>query len=218
MRKLGVLALCTLITSCASTKMGSMVDIDPVEWPEPPAAVPNGAIYQPERSYIALFEDRRPRAIGDTITIRIDESIDARKNASTSTSRTASIGATFDDLSEALEVLEDYGFDMSSNSEFEGSGSSRANGQVEGTITAQVTRIHPAGQLEILGEKRLKLNRGTEYIRISGIIHPRDIDGNNSVLSTAVARAKIEYVGTGEIADANRMGFVQRLWLWLSPF
>src|SRR5512140_2279219 len=56
--------------------------------PTPPPAAPaaNGAIFQ-ATTYRPLFEDRRARAIGDTLTININEKLQASKQASSSANR-----------------------------------------------------------------------------------------------------------------------------------
>src|SRR5690606_42061672 len=67
-------------------------------------------------------------------------------------------------------------------------------------------------------EKQIAINQGTEFIRFSGVVNPRTISGANTVPSTQVADARIEYVGNGYINEAQTMGWLQRLFLNLSPF
>ena len=74
------------------------------------------------------------------------------------------------------------------------------------------------GNLRVVGEKQIAINQGTEYIRFSGIVNPRTIDGDNQVLSTLVSDARIEYVGDGYINEAQQMGWLQRFFLNYFPF
>ena len=70
----------------------------------------------------------------------------------------------------------------------------------------------------IRGEKHLTLNRGDEVIQISGLIRAADIDSQNTVLSTRVANAQINYTGKGEIARASTQGWLGRFFSRVSPF
>lgn len=74
------------------------------------------------------------------------------------------------------------------------------------------------GNLRVVGEKQIAINQGTEYIRFSGVVNPRTINGNNTVNSMQVADARIEYVGDGYINEAQNMGWLQRFFLNVSPF
>jgi flagellar L-ring protein precursor FlgH len=75
------------------------------------------------------------------------------------------------------------------------------------------------GNLLIRGEKVITVNNGHESIRSSGMINPRDIDGDRTISSKRVADAQISYVGDGQTADANVMGWLSRFFVsTLMPF
>jgi flagellar L-ring protein precursor FlgH len=44
------------------------------------------------------------------------------------------------------------------------------------------------------------------------------VTGNNTVLSTQVADARIEYTAKGYIDEAQQMGWMQRIFLNVMPF
>ncbi|MCK5888736.1 MAG: flagellar basal body L-ring protein FlgH, partial [Methylococcales bacterium] len=79
-----------------------------------------------------------------------------------------------------------------------------------------VVAVLPNGNLRIRGEKRVTLNDGSEYIRLSGIVRTVDIDASNTILSSKVADATIMYTGDGVVADSSKMGWFSKL--FLSPF
>ena len=81
--------------------------------------------------------------------------------------------------------------------EFGGKGSSSQSNQLNGSITVTVAEVYPNGNLLVRGEKWLTLNQGEEFVQISGIIRPSDIERNNSVPSFKVADARITYSGAG---------------------
>ena len=86
-----------------------------------------------------------------------------------------------------------------------------------GTLTVTVDQVLVNGNLHVVGEKQIAINQGTEFIRFSGVVNPRTISGSNTVPSTQVADARIEYVGNGYINEAQNMGWLQRFFLNLSP-
>ena len=90
---------------------------------------------------------------------------------------------------------------------------------LEGDITVTVVEVLPNGYLMVRGEKRIGINQGNEYIRLSGIVRPIDIDSTNTILSTRLADPTIIYVGDGVLADSNEMGWLSRFFVsGLFPF
>ena len=80
-------------------------------------------------------------------------------------------------IADRLKDLIPESADLSSGTEqsFTGSGSSNQSNSLSGLISVHVVRVFGNGNLEILGQKKLTLNNGDEYIRVSGIVRPRDI-------------------------------------------
>ncbi|MCP1366799.1 flagellar basal body L-ring protein FlgH, partial [Halomonas sp. BBD48] len=104
------------------------------------------------------------------------------------------------------------------NNDFSGSGGAAASNTFTGTITVTVMDVLYNGNLRVRGEKQIIINQGTEFIRFSGVVNPRTITALNTVPSTLVADARIEYVGNGYINEAQTMGWLQRFFLNVSPF
>jgi len=195
---------------------------------EPVAAMPvvnNGSLFQSGQAmnygYQPMFEDRRPRNVGDILTIVLQENVSASKSSSANASRGGSDSLTFDATPRFLSGL--FGSDRANTSinaknDFTGKGGAAAKNTFSGTLTVTVNQVLENGNLRVVGEKQIEINQGTEFIRFSGVVNPRTISGNNTVSSTQVADARIEYVGNGYINEAQQMGWLQRLFLNLSPF
>jgi len=213
-----------LLSACA------MIEPDPIVTgpvtatppaPEMPLAQPNGAIYQPTAygSY-PLFEDRRPRNVGDIVTVLIRERTNAAKNVATTTKRSGSAALAAavspDFLPDALGPRQN--FDMSGANDANGTGASSAANTFNGTLTTTVIGVLPNGNLQLAGEKQIAINRGSEYVRFSGVVDPRSVTGANTVLSTQVADARIEFRNKGVMDEVQTMGWMQRFFLNLSPF
>ena len=132
--------------------------------------------------------------------------------------RSGSASLELAQLPDVLDTLAEYGFDISGENDFAGSGGSQANNSFTGTITVSVLEVMNNGNLRVRGEKQIAINQGTEFIRFSGVVNPRTITAQNTVPSTQVADARIEYVGDGYINEAQHMGWLQRFFLNVSPF
>jgi flagellar L-ring protein FlgH len=178
----------------------------------------NGAIFS-SIDYRPLFEDRRARKVGDTLIISINEKINASKDSSTKTDRTGSVTAAVPTLfgvpGKSLQGLSVGG---SSASSFEGKGEVASNNSFTGTMTVTVIEVLPNGNMLVSGEKQIGINRGTEFIRFSGVVNPANIVGDNSVSSVQVADARIEYRANGPLDETQVMGWMQRFFLSFLPF
>lgn len=184
--------------------------------PEPeivqPAAKSRGAIYQAGME-VRLFEDLKAGRVGDILTVRLVEQTTASKNSATSVAKATEVNLT--NPSVFGQTLTKQGqplFDASLNgdSEFEGTGQSSQSNSLIGDITVTVVERFPNGNLRIRGEKWVTLNQGKEFIRLSGIIRPYDIETDNAVPSNKIADAQITYSSKGVMAAANRMGLIAR--------
>ena len=185
----------------------------PVQAP-PPA---NGAIFQ-AATVRPLFEDRRARHIGDIITIRLVERNVAEKNTNAQTRRSSEL-TTGVSASSSSSLFLPLGVTGTGGTEanFTGSGAAAANNAFTGTITVTVIDVYPNGNLLVSGEKIVAINQGHEFIRFSGVINPHHITYANTVQSTQVADARIEYLGSGPLNDSGRQPWLQRFFTTLLP-
>ncbi len=214
------------LSGCAYIPHKPLVDGSTSAQPAPPTApVPNGSIFQAAQpmnyGYQPLFEDRRPRNVGDTLTIVLQENVSASKSSSANASRNGSSKfgvATAPRYLDGLLGNARADMDISGDNSFGGKGGANANNTFNGTITVTVNQVLSNGNLHVVGEKQIAINQGTEFIRFSGVVNPRTISGSNSVTSTQVAAARIEYVGNGYINEAQTMGWLQRFFLNVSPY
>jgi flagellar L-ring protein precursor FlgH len=181
----------------------------------PPA---NGSIYQPGVSR-TLFEDRRARYVGDTMTIVISERTAASTQSSTSVNRSGSISAAVPSI-QGLPGKSLQGLSLSANSAvtFEGEGDAAANNVFNGNITVTVIDVLGNGNLLVSGEKQVAIGHGTEYIRLSGVVNPYFISTANTIDSANVADARIEYKASGQISEAQVMGWLARFFMSVLPF
>ncbi|WP_348982329.1 flagellar basal body L-ring protein FlgH [Azoarcus sp. TTM-91] len=215
-------AALALLSGCASIypTPATMVHQPMTARPEarPQMVSANGAIYQPAQVR-PLFEDRRARNIGDVITINLVERTTATKNANANASRTSNLtGGITASTNMPLSGLNGLNATAGVTSEFTGTGAAGANNVFNGTITVTVIEVYPNGNLLVSGEKQVAINQGNEFIRFSGVINPFTVTGTNTVQSTQVADARIEYRGSGFIDESTTMGWLQRFFGVILPF
>ncbi|MFK7912683.1 MAG: flagellar basal body L-ring protein FlgH [Pseudomonadales bacterium] len=217
MYRVGLLLLIAILGGCVIQPVPSRPEphYEPVL---PPSAAPEqatlGALYQ-AGSFGSLFVDRRALGVGDVVTIRLEERTTSQKSAETSVTKDTSNQIINPKLLGSL--IRGTGTDdlnlMDSNTDFSGGAASDQSNSLSGTLTAVIAEVYPNGLMRVRGEKWLNLNRGEEYLRVSGLLRPADIDDDNSVSSTRLADARIAYSGTGALADSNVPSWLARFFL-----
>jgi len=210
------LAGCSALQTTPPTAVHQPLSIRPE--PRTAQAAQPGSIFQPSFSR-PLFEDRRARFVGDVITINLVEQTQASKSSSANAERNATLSASISALAKVpLAGLAGLGATASDASKFEGKGDAAANNDVRGTITTTVIEVLPNGNLLVSGEKQVAINQGNEFIRFSGVVNPVYVTGSNTVQSTQVADARVEYKANGYIDETQRMGWMQRFFTTVLPF
>ncbi len=186
--------------------------------PIPASAGTPGAIFH-DATYRPLFEDRRARLVGDTITIQINEKLNAEKKGNSSAERTGSIAAAaVVNKIPLIDQLNGRSIDAKSANKFEGKGETGASNLFTGTITVTVVEVLHNGNLVVSGEKQIGISKNSETIRFSGVVNPATILPGNVVSSTQVADARIDYRSEGYIDEAQVMGWLARFFLTFIPF
>ncbi|VAW73988.1 Flagellar L-ring protein FlgH [hydrothermal vent metagenome] len=217
-----ILLLASGLAACGGGKINKKENFDATPPPEVKIKkVVNGSIYQ-DSTAIPLYEDRKAYRVGDILTVVLNESTNATKSATTSTSKEGSNTTGITSILGSRSLVRATGIgnnNINSAHDFSGKGDSAQSNKITGTIAVTIHNVMSNGNLQIRGQKRLLLNQGVEFIKISGMVRPSDITSTNSVQSTQVANAKIIYSGKGAVADSNSMGILARFFnskLW--PF
>lgn len=205
----------TALTGCASNGQNPMPD-DPYYAPVLPEeraqpVVPNGSLFQAEYAD-SLYSDITAQRLGDIITVQLQERTTASKSANTETSKESNAN---------LPTPQLFGRDVTLNGnplsasiggtrDFTGDANADQSNTLNGDITVTVIRRLANGNLLVRGEKWMRINTGDEYIRLTGMIRPQDVSPNNTIPSTRVANARIEYSGTGSLASTQEQGWLTR--------
>ncbi len=185
----------------------------PIHPKEMPAhyATATGSLFNTQHAQ-NLYDDSKPHGVGDIVTVTLSENTKAAKSADADLSK--SNDASMDPLNVGGQELkvQDYNFsyELSNANNFTGNASANQSNSISGSITVEVIEVLANGNLIIRGEKWLTLNTGDEYIRLSGTIRPDDIDFDNTIASTRISNARIQYSGTGNQQDMQEPGFLAR--------
>ncbi|MEJ2214692.1 MAG: flagellar basal body L-ring protein FlgH [Gammaproteobacteria bacterium] len=185
----------------------------------------NGAIYQRGHE-ISWFEDMRARRVGDLLTVKLVEKTEGSKESNSEIKKSQSLSVANPTLFGSSPQFGVPGIvplasnsnntlatSLESDSAFKGEGDADQSNELSGSVTVTVVEVLPNGYLYVRGEKRIGINQGNEYVKLSGIVRPADIDSTNSVESTRIGDATIQYVGDGQVADASAMGWLAKFFI-----
>jgi len=194
--------------------------------PQPqPAALPaNGSIFQ-AASNRGLFEDKRPARVGDTLTVVIEEKTATSNSETGSDERKTSLSNTIN-AGLNLPFLPPYlnrklaGTSLSDTADhkLDTKAGNQLSSSFSSSITVSVIEALPNGNLVVSGEKQTRINSDTEYIRLSGVVNPRDISATNTVSSTKLADARVEQQSEGTQRSFMEPGWLTRFFLSVLPF
>ena len=212
-----LLAAAALLLSGCASEPTTIVAGPTSARPSPVPAVatpPNGAIYQAQ-SFRPVFEDRRGRMVGDIINVVITERTTANKNGASSNSKSGSVNFG---VPGPLQGRFGTNIGTATDNKSADAAAQSASNTFTGTMGVTVVEVLPNGNLVVAGEKQIAMDKGTEFIRVSGVVNPDTIGAGNSVPSTAIADARVEYRTNTHLDRAELSSMVSRFFLSLLPF
>jgi flagellar L-ring protein precursor FlgH len=172
-----------------------------------------------------MFADKRAMAVGDLITIIVQENTTASKDNKTATSKKSSMDAaiaTFLYSPAASGLLTKGGqlpaLKYAMQNDFNGGGTINNSEQIVARVTVRVIDVLPNKTMVVEGSRETAFGGEKQSIILHGIIRPEDVASNNTVFSYNVADAKVQIVNKGSITDNQRKGWFNRIWDKVSPF
>lgn len=159
----------------------------------------------------SLVTNMKAHRVGDVITIIVTESSTAnavaRTDANSKTEISGGPGIGF------LDLIRSWGLD--SETKYKGDGRTVRTGDLKAEITARIVEELHNGDYRLAGTRMVDINGERQLIEITGICRARDINPDNTILSTFVADAKIAYTGSGLVNAASEPGLLTKLFNWL---
>ena len=220
------LALLLCLTGCAPTHVGSYIPKHrEYELPSSSARVEPtmapGSLWRGDQPASMLFTDARALREQDLLVVKIEEIADSNRNADTDLGHSTDFGI---DIAAFLKLAGVSSGDVEAKlgtkfeSGFRGIGKTRRTERLTATVPALVRKVLPNGNLFIEGHRVVLVNNEEQHFYISGVVRPIDIAQDNSVLSSYVADAEIEFTGRGVLTDNQKPGILARFFSWIWPF
>lgn len=177
---------------------------------------PEGSLYN--QNSMNLYKDNRAQDIGDIIMVEIVENSSGSKNAETTTERESEISGdltslfSFDKwmMLKNNDIAGAKTLEASLVNDFEGTGETSRDSSVTATISARVIDKTVNGNLKIRGRRKITVNNETQHIILSGLVRPTDVSADNSIQSSRIADARIDYTGTGVLSEKQQPGWFAR--------
>lgn len=166
-------------------------------------------LYRPG-DWPSLVSDRTAHRVGDTLTILVYESSAATNSANTGATSGSQFGGQIS-AGTALNESASLGLQRESNDE----GTTGRSGGMVAQISVTVDKVLPNGDLHVTGMQTMHVNGERTEIRVKGRVRPTDISASNTVLSSRLADAAIDYDGTGFVSRAARPGIITRIFNFL---
>lgn len=173
----------------------------------------------------SMFADRKASAKGDILTVVVAESAAATNSQSKKSSRESALedavsrflfssgASSFGTHNGDLPALGLHG-----KSNASGGGDVSSNQSLTSRAAVLVTDVMPNGNLVIQGVRIVTFSGETQYVVLHGLVRPDDITPSNTILSSNIADARVEFVAEGSLSDAQKRGWLSRLYEKLRPF
>ena len=188
----------------------------------------------------SMFADKIARNIGDIVTIVVDENTTTTQNADLLTRDEfqggAGIGVAFNSffnqflqaapkwfgMATGVPVNDDDvtipTLDLASTGEWNAGGRAANTLSVSNRTAVTVVDVLPNGNLVVEGAKIIRTNQEDQYAYMRGVVRPVDIAADNTIPSTKIADAQVEFIPSGQLTEAQKKGWLLRAWEKVKPF
>ena len=188
----------------------------------------------------SMFADKIARNIGDIVTIIVQEDTATLQTGRIKTYDSVqggagifpAVNAMFDQFLQAapkwfgsatgIAVNDDDvtipTLDLAAKGEWNGGGDTANTLTMTNRTAVSVIDVLPNGNLVVEGAKIIRSGQESQYAYMRGIIRPVDISSDNTILSTQVADAQVEFIPEGQLTDAQKKGWLLRAWDTVKPF
>ena len=198
----------------------------PVELAEMQDQRPAGSLWSPATAGNFLYSDQRAFQLGDLLTVQVEETASAQRDAATQLSRESEFDTSlghFFGLMDRLQAFDghldkDALIEAMTKSTFSGSGRTGRSEKLQATVQVMVRQVLPNGNLFVEGHRVILVNDEEHHLYVSGVARPHDIDDSNIISSSLLAEADIRFTGSGSISDQQSPGVGQSVLNWIWPW
>jgi flagellar L-ring protein FlgH len=173
----------------------------------------------------AMYTDRKARRIGDIITVVVSESASVSASKRTKTDKKASVDASVDAFfwdpaasnggthNGSLPQMK-----MGGTNNFDGGGEISNKQTITARAAVTVVDVLPNGNLVIEGSRFVSYSGEKQYAILRGIVRLDDITNVNTIASSSIADARVEFLSEGTITANQRKGWFSRVIDTVNPF
>jgi flagellar L-ring protein precursor FlgH len=187
----------------------------------------------------SMFADKIARNIGDILTIVVSEDTSTQQTARIKTYENTqggtgifpALNATLNGFVQALPswLSKSSGgavdqndvtiptLDIAAKSEWNGGGDTQNTLTLTNRTAVTVVDVLPNGNLVVEGAKIIRAGQESQYAYMRGIVRPIDIASDNTIPSTKIADAQVEFIPEGELSEAQKKGWLVRIWDKIKP-
>jgi flagellar L-ring protein precursor FlgH len=171
-----------------------------------------------------LYTDARALREGDLVVVKVEEVADAQRSTATDVNHTSDTQAAVNGYLQAANHPNaaqngvGAGLTASGSAQFHGDGTTGRSERLTATVPAVVKQVLPNGNLFVEGHRVILVNSEEHHFYISGVVRPIDIDQDNSIKSSMIADAEIEFTGQGDLTDNQHQPLLSRFFGWIWPF
>jgi flagellar L-ring protein precursor FlgH len=183
----------------------------------------SGSLWRDGQLAAGLFVDARAFRVNDVVIVDVSETADAERSSDTDLERRGSTAvglAAVPLLGPLLPGATNVNVTASASTDgaFRGGGSTQRKERLQATVSTVVKQVLDNGNLFIEGHRVILVNSEEHHLYVSGVVRPIDIDQENTVASSRIAEAEIEFVGQGVVTDNQQQGAVPRWLHFIWPF
>jgi flagellar L-ring protein precursor FlgH len=179
----------------------------------------------PANSERSMYADRKASRTGDILTVVISESVATQSSQSTKSNKASNIDAGISQFiyPPALSGLGTHGgvlpsTKLAAKNDFAGGGEINNTQSLSGRAAVLVTDVLPNGNLVIEGVRVITFSGETQYVVLHGLVRADDVTSANTVTSTNVADVRLEFISDGSLTDAQKRGWLTKIYDKLRPY
>ena len=168
----------------------------------------------------SMFADHKASRVGDILTIVVNEAVDASNSQSNKTSRSSSVA---DSVTSFLYPTTGLHNGVLPSIAATGAGSNSGGGDISNKqslasrAAVLVTDTLPNGNMVIEGVRVVTFNGETQYVVLHGLVRADDVASDNTVQSSNIAGARVEFIAEGALTDAQKRGWLAKVYEKLRP-
>lgn len=160
-------------------------------------------------SWSAMTSDRRAAMVGDILTVNIFQAAEATNSAQNNSRKSTDVSGSID-----VPGFHKEG-EIAFGGGYSGRGEVRRSERFISQMSLTVQEVLPNGDLIVGGDQFLLINGERTRIGVRGRVRSADIRSDNSVPSTRIADAQIDYDGRGFVSRSAKPGIITKIFRFL---